>query len=156
MLKDGWTAITVDGSYSAHFEHTVAITKDGPIITHPVARLESIDGEVKMQITDAVEADIRAVTEIYNDVIRTSTAVFHDAPVSVEDRTAWWKARLAQGYPLLVAKDGDAIVGFATFGDFRPWPGYRFTVEGTIHIHANARRQGVGAALLDAHRSREG
>jgi phosphinothricin acetyltransferase len=112
--------------------------------------LESIDGEVKMQITDAVEADIRAVTEIYNDVIRTSTAVFHDAPVSVEDRTAWWKARLAQGYPLLVAKDGDAIVGFATFGDFRPWPGYRFTVEGTIHIHANARRQGVGAALLDA------
>ena len=30
VLKDGWTAVTVDGSYSAHFEHTVAITKDGP------------------------------------------------------------------------------------------------------------------------------
>jgi methionyl aminopeptidase len=30
VLKDGWTAITLDGSYSAHFEHTVAITKDGP------------------------------------------------------------------------------------------------------------------------------
>jgi methionyl aminopeptidase len=30
VLKDGWTAITIDGSYSAHFEHTVAITKDGP------------------------------------------------------------------------------------------------------------------------------
>ncbi len=30
VLPDGWTAITVDGSYSAHFEHTVAITKDGP------------------------------------------------------------------------------------------------------------------------------
>lgn len=32
VLKDGWTAVTVDGSYSAHFEHTVAITKDGPYI----------------------------------------------------------------------------------------------------------------------------
>ena len=32
VLKDGWTAVTVDGSYSAHFEHTVAITKDGPLI----------------------------------------------------------------------------------------------------------------------------
>ncbi len=32
VLEDGWTAITVDGSISAHFEHTVAITKDGPLI----------------------------------------------------------------------------------------------------------------------------
>jgi methionyl aminopeptidase len=31
-LKDGWTAVTVDGSYSAHFEHTVAITRDGPYV----------------------------------------------------------------------------------------------------------------------------
>jgi methionyl aminopeptidase len=32
VLKDGWTAVTVDGSYSAHFEHTVALTKDGPVV----------------------------------------------------------------------------------------------------------------------------
>jgi methionyl aminopeptidase len=32
VLEDGWTAITVDGSMSAHFEHTVAITNDGPMI----------------------------------------------------------------------------------------------------------------------------
>jgi methionyl aminopeptidase len=32
ILEDGWTAITVDGSMSAHFEHTVAITRDGPVI----------------------------------------------------------------------------------------------------------------------------
>jgi methionyl aminopeptidase len=32
VLEDGWTAITIDGSVSAHFEHTVAITKDGPVI----------------------------------------------------------------------------------------------------------------------------
>jgi methionyl aminopeptidase len=32
MLEDGWTAVTVDGSLSAHFEHTVAITSNGPEI----------------------------------------------------------------------------------------------------------------------------
>jgi methionyl aminopeptidase len=30
VLPDGWTTVTLDGSYSAHFEHTVAITNDGP------------------------------------------------------------------------------------------------------------------------------
>jgi phosphinothricin acetyltransferase len=103
-----------------------------------------------MEIIDAVETDIPAITAIYNDVIRTSTAVFNDAAVSVEDRVAWWKARVEQGYPVLVAKNEDGVAGFATFGDFRSWPGYRFTVEGTIHIDASARRQGLGAALLRA------
>ncbi len=32
ILKDGWTTVTADGSLSAHFEHTVAITPDGPVI----------------------------------------------------------------------------------------------------------------------------
>jgi len=32
ILKDGWTAVTQDGSYSAHFEHTVAVTENGPLI----------------------------------------------------------------------------------------------------------------------------
>ena len=103
-----------------------------------------------MEITDAVESDIPAITEIYNEVIRSSTAIFNDVTVSVEDRAAWWKARVAQGYPVLVARADEGIAGFATFGDFRPWPGYRFTVEGTIHIDSRARRHGLGAALLEA------
>ena len=32
MLDDGWTAVTLDGSLSAHYEHTVAITDNGPWI----------------------------------------------------------------------------------------------------------------------------
>jgi phosphinothricin acetyltransferase len=61
---------------------------------------------------------------------------------------AWWRARLDQGFPVVVAMDDDRVVGFASFGDFRPWPGYRFTVEGTVHIHADTRGQGVGSELL--------
>ena len=32
VLRDGWTAVTRDGSLSAHFEHTVAVTKNGPLV----------------------------------------------------------------------------------------------------------------------------
>jgi methionyl aminopeptidase len=36
VLEDGWTVVTLDGSLSAHFEHTVAVTEDGPeVLTAP-------------------------------------------------------------------------------------------------------------------------
>jgi L-amino acid N-acyltransferase YncA len=103
-----------------------------------------------MEVKDAVEADLQKLTDIYNDILRTSTAIFSDTPVTVEDRIEWWRTRVRQGYPVLVAKSEGIVTGFATFSDFRSWPGYRFTVEGTIHIDAPARRQGVGTALLKA------
>ncbi len=103
-----------------------------------------------MDIRDAVEADLERITEIYNEVLISSTAIFSDSPVSVEERIGWWQSRVRQGYPVLVAVDEGTVLGFAAFGDFRSWPGYRFTVEGTIHIHSTARRKGIGAALLRA------
>jgi L-amino acid N-acyltransferase YncA len=101
-----------------------------------------------MQIRDAVLADFDEITAIYNEVLTNSTAIYNDRPTTREERIAWWKQRQEQGFPLLVATDGTSIAGFGTFGDFRPWPGYRFTVEGTVHIHSATRGQGVGTALL--------
>jgi L-amino acid N-acyltransferase YncA len=100
-------------------------------------------------IRDAIPTDLEAVTAIYNSIVLSSTAIYNDQPVSLDDRIAWWQARVAQGYPLLVAVDGTGtLLGYATFGDFRSWPGYRFTVEGTIHIDTTVRNQGIGTQLL--------
>lgn len=103
-----------------------------------------------MVIRDAVDGDFEQITAIYNDVLIHSTAIYSDRPSTVEERRAWGQARRDQGYPLIVAVEGDRVAGFASFGDFRAWPGYRFTVEGTIHIHAEARGQGLGTALLQS------
>ncbi len=103
-----------------------------------------------MLIRDAVEADFAAITAIYNEVLTHSTAIYNDRPASVEERISWWRGRVAQGYPVLVAAEGAQIDGFATFGDFRAWPGYRFTVEGTVHISSGSRGRGVGTELLKA------
>jgi L-amino acid N-acyltransferase len=99
---------------------------------------------------DASEADLEGLAAIYNDVIAHSTAVFTATPVSVDERRRWWQARIAQGYPVLVARDGQGVAGFASFGDFRAWPGYRFTVEHTLHVRADARGRGTGTQLLRA------
>ncbi|MGA7110777.1 MAG: N-acetyltransferase family protein [Terracidiphilus sp.] len=101
-----------------------------------------------MQIRDAVEVDFEQITAIYNEVLTHSTAIYNDRPFTIEERLTWWRSRQDQAYPVLVAADDNHIAGFATFGDFRSWPGYRFTVEGTVHIHAEARSRGVGTALL--------
>jgi L-amino acid N-acyltransferase YncA len=104
----------------------------------------------QMHIRDAAETDMEAIREIYNNVLTHSTAIYNDRPATLEDRVAWWKARVAQGYPVLVAEAGGEVAGFASFGDFRSWPGYRFTVEGTVHIREDRRGQGIGTALLRA------
>ena len=103
-----------------------------------------------MTIRDAIEGDLPEITSIYNDVLLKSTAIYRDEPATVADRFAWWRARVQQNYPTLVACDGEAVVGFASFGDFRSWPGYRFTVEHTVHVHSAWRGQGVGSALVRA------
>jgi phosphinothricin acetyltransferase len=103
-----------------------------------------------MQLRDAAEDDLAGIVTIYNDVIATSTAVYSSTPVTLEDRRQWWSARVEAGYPVLVAVDESGVIGFSTFADFRPWPGYRFTVEHTVHVRADRRGGGVGTRLLQA------
>lgn len=107
-----------------------------------------------MRIRPAQERDLATITAIYNEVLTHTSAIYRDDPVTLEERREWWQSRLAQGYPVLVAEDDTQvdrqIAGFASFGDFRLGSGYRFTVEGTIHLAHHARRQGIGTLLFHA------
>ncbi|MEZ5289566.1 MAG: N-acetyltransferase family protein [Vicinamibacterales bacterium] len=101
-----------------------------------------------MDIRDAGEDDVPGILAIYNDVMATSTAIYREEPATLEAHTAWFLQRQALGYPVIVAEDDRGIAGFASFGDFRQWPGYRFTVEHSVHVRADCRGQGVGGALM--------
>jgi L-amino acid N-acyltransferase len=103
-----------------------------------------------VEIARATDDDLEGITAIYNDVIATSTAVFSTTPVTVEERRAWLAERAARGFPVLVAREGSSVLGFGSFGEFRAWPGYRTTVEHTVHVAADARRRGAGTRLVAA------
>ena len=101
-----------------------------------------------MGIRPATLDDLPGITAIYNDVLATSTAIYSETPSTLEVRRAWLEDRWAYGYPVHVAAEGSDVHGFASFGDFRSWPGYRYTVEHTVHVRADRRRSGVGRALV--------
>ena len=114
-----------------------------------------------MLIRPATESDVPAILAIYNQIAATSTAIYNDQPVTLEDRLTWFRSRMKSGYPVLVATvpstnsttdlanaTTDQIAGFASFGDFRSWPGYRFSVEHTVHLDAAHRGRGIGKQLL--------
>ena len=103
-----------------------------------------------MPVRPATRSDLPGILAIYNDVITTSTAVYADVPVTMASRVEWYEGRQKADYPVLVAAEGNEILGFSSFGDFRAFPGYRFTVEHSVHIAAAARGRGLGSALVRA------
>jgi L-amino acid N-acyltransferase YncA len=103
-----------------------------------------------MQMRDAHESDAPGILAIYNDVIAHSTAVYSEQPVLLEERLAWLRSRREQGYPVMVAVEADQVLGFTSFGDFRAWPCYRYTVEHTVHVRRDQRGRGLGSQLLQA------
>jgi phosphinothricin acetyltransferase len=102
----------------------------------------------RMLIEDAHERDLPAIVAILNEVIATSTAVFSETPVTLEQQREWLSERRANGFPVLLARaDGD-VLAYASYGQFRPHEGYRTTVEHTVHVAPDARRRGIGRALV--------
>ncbi|MBB3950488.1 GNAT family N-acetyltransferase [Aureimonas jatrophae] len=102
-----------------------------------------------MDIRDATPADIPGITRIYNDAVLNTTAIWNEAEVDEANRMAWLGDRNKVGYPVLVAIDGDgAVAGYASFGDWRAWDGYRHTVEHSVYVRSDQRGKGVGAAMM--------
>ena len=101
-------------------------------------------------IRPAVEADLPAILAIYNDAVAKTTAIWNDTPVDLANRRAWFVARAAQDYPILVAEEDAVVVGYGSFGDFRPFEGYRFTVEHSVYVAEGVRRRGIASSLLTA------
>ncbi len=101
-----------------------------------------------MAIRPAVADDMPAITAILNDAILNTTAVWYDAPKTLGEIVAWHAARVGDGYPVIVFDAGGGVEGYATYGPFRAFPGYRLTAELSLYVEAGARGRGIGRALL--------
>ena len=104
-----------------------------------------------LHIRDAMAGDAPGIAAIYNDAVLHTTAIWNEVRVDTANRAQWIAERQARGYPVLVASDArGAVLGYASFGDWRAFDGYRHTVEHSVYVHPDCRGQGVGRRLMQA------
>lgn len=102
-----------------------------------------------MIVRDLVEADVPAITEIYNDLIATSDVIWLEEPITVEDRLAWLRSLRPDDAALAAVDDDGTVIGYAAIFEFRAKAGYWPTVELTIMLDRRHRGAGAGQALMD-------
>ncbi len=92
-----------------------------------------------------------AILAIFNEAIANSTALYDYKARTPESMVGWFDAKVRGRYPVLgVEDDAGQLMGFASFGSFRPHPAYKYTVEHSVYVDARFRGQGVGRMLLGA------
>ncbi|NMY72849.1 GNAT family N-acetyltransferase [Pseudomonas sp. WS 5071] len=102
-------------------------------------------------IREAIPADLPAIREIYNDAVLNTLAIWNEQTVDLHNREQWFEARQKQGYPILViVDDANVPLGYASFGDWRPFEGFRHTVEHSLYVHPDQRGKRLGPQLLTA------
>ena len=117
-------------------------------------------------IRQARETDVPGILEIYNDAILNTTALYTYDPFTLPMMQQWFKEKKAKALPVFVAVEGEGglasaagesktaaaveprIAGFASYGPFRPWPAYKYSVEHSIYVHKDQRGKGISKKLL--------
>jgi phosphinothricin acetyltransferase len=101
-------------------------------------------------IRPAAQIDVPAITAIYADAVLTGTATFELDPPDETEMERRRAELVAGGFPYFVAIRENQVLGYAYAGPYRARPAYRFAVEDSIYLAPDARRQGIGRALLAA------
>lgn len=100
-------------------------------------------------VRDACEADMESVSRICAHYVLNAHLTFEEVPPTPADFEKKRRAILSLGLPFLVAEREGSVLGFSYAGAYRPRPAYRYTVENSIYIAPDCRRQGLGTLLLD-------
>lgn len=102
-----------------------------------------------MDVRPAIEADLEELNDLYNHYVRTSACTFDIEPISMDARRAWF-TEFGGRYRLIVAVDGDRVLGYAHTKRFRPKEAYDPSVESTVYVHKDEQGKGLGKRLYDA------
>ena len=103
---------------------------------------------IAVHVRPATEGDLEAINDIYNHYVVETHITFDDEPMTMETRREWFTHYDQTGrHRLLVATDGDQVIGYTSSSRFRPKPGYLTSVETSIFLASDAVGQGAGSLL---------
>jgi len=90
-----------------------------------------------------------AILAIFNEAIVNSTALYDYQPRTPEMMTAWFETKAKAKFPVIgIENDAGELMGFASYGTFRAWPAYKYSVEHSVYVDTRFRGQGIGKRLL--------
>ncbi|NNH72369.1 N-acetyltransferase [Nocardia uniformis] len=101
-----------------------------------------------MLVRDARESDLPEILAIHNTAIAETTAIWDTEPADLDERLVWFRTRTGAGHPILVAEIDGSVAGYASYGQFRPKSGYRFSVENSVYVADRFHRRGVATSLM--------
>jgi len=93
-----------------------------------------------------------AVLAIFNDAILNTTALYEYQPRTAAFVEGWFLAKRDGNYPVIGMRDDDSgqLMGFASYGPFRPHAAYRYSVEHSVYVDGEFRQRGVAKQLMTA------
>ena len=102
-----------------------------------------------MQILPCDESYSPQILAIFNDAIVSSTALYDYQPRRPDSMAAWFAAKKQGNFPVIGAvTDSGELMGFASYGVFRSWAAYKYSIEHSVYVTAAHRGRGVGKRLL--------
>ncbi|AOK61532.1 GNAT family N-acetyltransferase [Burkholderia ubonensis] len=103
-----------------------------------------------VRFVDCSEAEhAAAILDILNEAIVNSTALYDYAPRPPQAMATWFATKRAGGFPVVGAVDASGrLLGFASWGTFRAFPAFKYTVEHSVYVHHEQRGRGLGERLL--------
>lgn len=108
-----------------------------------------LDLRAGVSIRPATETDMAAVLDIYNHEVRHSTATYQYADRTLDEQVEQWRQKQRDGHGFFVAESmAKEVVGYSSYGMFRPREGWRFTCEHSVYLHEDWRGRGVARLLM--------
>ena len=89
------------------------------------------------------------ILTIFNDAILNSTALYEYKPRTPEMMITWFENKSRGNFPVIgLASEKGELIGFGSYGTFRAFPGYKYTVEHSVYVAEKHRGRGAGKVLL--------
>jgi L-amino acid N-acyltransferase len=102
-----------------------------------------------MKLLDCTFEHAPEILEIFNDAIVNSTALYDYKPRTMAVMETWFEAKRKGGYPVIGAiSETGQLLGFASYGAFRPFPAYKYSAEHSVYVQKDQRGRGLGKLLL--------
>lgn len=93
----------------------------------------------------------QAILDIFNEAILHSTALYDYKPRTLENMVTWFATKENGNFPVLGIEDAaGTLLAFGSFGTFRAWPAYKYSVEHSVYVHKDHRGKGLGHDIMQA------